>query len=105
MELGKNVERYRKQKGLTTVELAAISGVKPQFISQIENGKRFPSLKILQNIASALDITTSELLGETRQSYPTNLKKLVDAAEGLNNQQLDIVISVVKEMNGKYKGD
>lgn len=103
MNLGSNVEILRKQKNLTAVELAAALGVKPQYISQIENGKRTPSLKILQKLAAALDTTTSELLGEVPQSYPVTMKKLVDAAENLNQQQLDVIISVVKEMSGKYK--
>ena len=103
MSLGKNIERLRKAKKLTTVELASMVGVKPQYISQIENGKRSPSLKILQKIASALNVTTSELLGETPEYLSADLKRLVSAAENLNSQQIDIVISVVKEIGGKYK--
>lgn len=105
MKLNTNVERFRKLNNLTKVELAAKTGVKPQYISQIENGKRSPSLKILQKLAAALNTTTSELLGEVKECYPTNMKQLVDAAETLNSQQLDVVISVVKEISGKYKGD
>lgn len=105
MYLGINIERHRKAKKMTTVELASMAGVKPQFISQIENGKRTPSLKILQKIAGALNTTTSELLGETPEYVTADLKRLVDAAEGLNSQQVDVVISVVKEMNAKYRGE
>ncbi len=105
MHLGKNIEKHRKAKKLTTVELASMAGVKPQFISQIENGKRSPSIKILQKIAVALDTTTSELLGEVPLHITTDMKRLVDAAESLNSQQVDVVISVVKEMSGKYRGE
>jgi Predicted transcriptional regulators len=105
MYLGANMERLRKIKKMTTVELAALAGVKPQFISQIENGKRSPSLKILQKIAAALNTTTSELLGEIPMYIAADLRRLVDAAEGLNSQQVDVVISVVKEMNAKYRGE
>lgn len=105
MYLGSNMERLRKIKRMTTVELASLAGVKPQFISQIENGKRTPSLKILQKIANALNTTTSELLGETPENIDADLRRLVDAAEGLNSQQVDVVISVVREMNAKYRGE
>lgn len=105
MELGTNVEKVRKAKGMTTVELAAAAGVKPQFISQIENGRRSPSLRILQKLASALDTTTSELLGEIPERLSPEMKRLVSAAEGLNPQQVDAVISVVREINGKYRGE
>ncbi len=103
MYLGHNIEKFRKAKKLTTVQLAAMAGVRPQFISQIENGKRTPSLKILQKISEALDTTTSELLGEVPLYISEDMKRLVDAADGLNSQQVDAVISVVKEINGKYK--
>jgi transcriptional regulator with XRE-family HTH domain len=105
MVLGANVEKFRKAKGMTTVELAAAIGVKPQFISQIENGRRSPSLKILQRLASALNTTTSELLGEIPEHLSTEMKRLVSAAEGLNPQQVDAVIGVVREINGKYRGE
>lgn len=103
MELGANVERFRKAKGMTTVQLGAAAGVKSQFISQIEKGKRYPSLKILQKLASVLNTTTSELLGEIPEILSTEMKRLVSAAEGLNPQQVDAVISVVREINGKYR--
>lgn len=105
MHLGQNIEKIRRYKRLTTIQLAKMAGVRPQFISQIENGKRTPSLKILQKIAEALGTTTSELLGEVPVYISTDMKRLVDAAEGLNSQQVDAVISVVKEMNAKYRGD
>ena len=105
MKLGDNIEKLRKANKLTTVELASLIGVKPQYISQIENSKRSPSLRIIQKIASALNTTTSELLGETRVILPTEMKRLVDAAEGLNEHQVDIVISVVREIGGKYRGE
>lgn len=104
MYLGYNMEKLRKAKRLTTVQLAAMTGVRPQFISQIENGKRTPSLKILRKISEALDTTASELLGEVPIYISEDMKRLVDAADGLNSHQVDAVISVVREINSKYKG-
>ena len=105
MYLGHNIEKHRKAKKLTTVQLAAMAGVKPQFISMIENEKRTPSLKILQKISVALDTTTSELLGEVPAYISEDMRRLVDAADGLNSHQVDTVISVVREINSKYPGE
>lgn len=105
MNLGHNIEKYRKAKKLTTVQLAEMAGVRPQFISQIENVKRSPSLKILRKIAEALDTTTSELLGEVPVYISADMKRLVNAADGLNSQQVDAVISVVREINSKYRDE
>ncbi|OGO81298.1 MAG: hypothetical protein A2Y21_05815 [Clostridiales bacterium GWC2_40_7] len=103
MYLGNNIKKLRKARKLTSVQLAAMADVRPQFISQIENGKRTPSLKILQKISVALNTTTSELLGEVPLYISEDMKRLVDAADGLNRQQVDAVINVVREINSKYK--
>jgi transcriptional regulator with XRE-family HTH domain len=104
MEIGKNIARHRKANNMTAVELAALVGVKPQYISQIENGKRTPSLKVIRKLAKIFNTTSSELLNEVPESIPAEIRKLVQAAEGLNKEQVDIVISIVKEINSKYKG-
>ena len=52
----KNVKKYRKQKGLTQLKLSILSGVSKDYITAIELGKRTPSIKRLDLIASALKI-------------------------------------------------
>lgn len=53
--LGKRLRDLRKQKGYNQEELAEIINVDPTTISNIENGKNYPSLSNLENILEALD--------------------------------------------------
>jgi transcriptional regulator with XRE-family HTH domain len=62
--VGINIKRLREQKNITLRELAKKAGVSASFISQIETGKVSPSLVTLKNIAKALNITVSSLIGE-----------------------------------------
>lgn len=52
--IGKNIKNFRKEYGITMVELAEISGVSQAFISQIENNRRDFTLSTLDKLISAL---------------------------------------------------
>lgn len=43
-------------------QLAAMSGISGPYLSQIENGLRFPSDQVLRNLASAMGIDPDELV-------------------------------------------
>lgn len=72
-DLGKNIYKIRKQKGLSAKTLADMAGVGSSTISQIENGKR-QTLQgdTLTKIATALEVSTSELLGDETTRFETN---------------------------------
>lgn len=51
-----NIKYYRKQKNFTQEKLSEISGISKDYLSEIERGKKSPSLKRLIIIANSLDI-------------------------------------------------
>ncbi len=59
---GEVIRRLRKEKELTQEQLGEKAGLDPKSIIQIEAGKRNPTIKTLQKIASALDVSISKLL-------------------------------------------
>jgi len=62
-ELGKNLRKYRKNKNLTTPELAQLLGVSTGLINNIENGKNDVfKLQLLFKIIEVLDISFGQLL-------------------------------------------
>lgn len=58
---GKNLQRYRKFRGLTQEKLAELVGVDVTSISSIETGKYFPSADNLTKIVEVLQIQFSDL--------------------------------------------
>lgn len=60
-QLGKRIAFLRKQRGLTQLTLSADTGLATSFISDLELGKRNPSIETLWKIAEALDVTLEEL--------------------------------------------
>ena len=59
--LGQNIKKYRKMKGYSQENLAEKAKTSTTHIGMIEIGKKFPSVKMLEQIADALGIDTPEL--------------------------------------------
>ena len=57
-----NIKKYRNQKGLSQEKLSEIAGISRDYLSEIERGKRTPSLKRLLMIAEVLEIEAYKLL-------------------------------------------
>lgn len=60
-QLGKRIAYLRKQRKMSSFTLALEANINKNYLSDLENGKRNPSLKVLRKIAIALDIDLSEL--------------------------------------------
>ena len=61
--LGKKIASVRKKTKLTQSDLASCVGVTAQAVSKWERGNACPDIAILDEIADALGISLSELLG------------------------------------------
>ena len=60
--VGDNVCRIRKEKGLTQEQLSELSGLSQQYISDLERGKRNPTIVTIYELAQALGVGHLELL-------------------------------------------
>ncbi len=63
INLGRKIACARKRSGLTQNDLASRVGVTAQAVSKWERGNACPDIAILDEIADALGISLSELLG------------------------------------------
>lgn len=62
VKLGKNLKRFRTEKGFTQADIAKAVGVTCPYLSNIENGKVNPTLITLSRLAKSLGIRTEELI-------------------------------------------
>lgn len=60
--LGENLKKFRTFKGFSQAKLAELLDISPNFISEIETGKRWLSSDTLVNISGALNVEVYELL-------------------------------------------
>lgn len=62
MSIGKNVRKYREEKGLDQTELAQRVCVSQAMIARIENDTKPPSVALLKSIAVTLECTMDDLV-------------------------------------------
>ncbi len=60
-QLGRRIAFLRKEKGLSQVDLAADADMAKSYLSELELGKRNPSVLVLSRVAAALGTTLEEL--------------------------------------------
>ena len=60
-KLGKRIRALRSEKGWSQVEMADLLGMNRGYLSELETGKRDPSLSVLKTIADGLSISLSRL--------------------------------------------
>jgi len=65
---GRQVRYYRKLKGISQEDLAALSELHRTYIGAIERGERNVSLNNIDKISQALGIPIAALLMETKAS-------------------------------------
>lgn len=60
-KLGQNIQRVRKEKGMTQVELGDLCDSEKSSINRIETGRTNPTTLTLKKIAEGLEISVDEL--------------------------------------------
>ncbi len=56
-QIGGNISKYRRKKGLTSEALAYENGFSKGYLSELENGKKIPSIMMLHDLSKALGIS------------------------------------------------
>lgn len=60
--LGRNVRRLREEKGWSQEDYADRAGIHRTYVSDIERGRRNPTIAVVEKLAKPLDVLASELL-------------------------------------------
>lgn len=60
--VGDNCARIRRERGLTQEELAVRCGLSQQYLSDLEHGKRNPTIVTIYEISQALEVSHVELV-------------------------------------------
>lgn len=119
--VGLNIKKYRKEKGLTQEELANKIGKSTITIRKYESGDILPSLKSVYEIAKVLEISDSDIIGEVevytgcdidRQyekemvNHPSHYNQGIEAIDYIESHKLSFCLgNVVKYITrAKHKG-
>ncbi len=100
IHIGRRVAMARKARGFTQAKLAEALRCEPEWVSQLERGKT-PSLDMLWSIATVLQISLTELVGDDVPARPTlspSRARLHAVASSLPEWQVEWAADVLVSM-------
>ncbi len=101
--IGQRIRNYRTKKGLSQEKLAELAGCHPTYIGQLERGEKNATLESVEKIASAMDISLSELFDKLGKSGGNNIAaKCYDLVASKNEAEQKQLYKMLQEMD-KYK--
>lgn len=98
-EIGRNIRKYRKQRGLTQERLAEVSNLSTNYLGSIERGEKTLTLKTLIGIVDALNITADMLLCDSiKNGYQIKSSMITEKLERLSPSERNKILKMIDIM-------
>ena len=95
---GQAIKAARKAKGISRNQLADTLNIAPRYIASIENSGQHPSLQILYELVTLLDVSVDQFLLETPPEKNTQRRQLDALLDGMSDKGIRIVSATAKEI-------
>ena len=101
MEIGKRLRALRKSKGLSIYKLSQETGISQNHISDLELGRRKPSVETLKRLTAPLGISMAELFNEDGEVtiLSDNERELVENYRTLPDVKADSLLTLSRLLN------
>lgn len=95
MSIGEKIKKFRKEAGLTQVELAKRANMSRSYLGDLEGNRYNPSVSTLNAIADALDVKVSDLMEEKvkESDWDSKLPELTEKDEKDITKELERIIN------------
>jgi len=103
--VGRNIRRFRLADGLTIEELAFRAQLHPNYLGDVERGRRNPSLINLKKIADGLKKPLTELLSDARVPAAGPSATRDKTAVYFSAEQEKDLLSLIKILRGSSPKD
>jgi len=103
-QVGDRIRYYRRIKDMTQETLAFKSDISGTFLSDVERGKKKPTVDSLEKLLKALDVTFQEFFAfENATKHKqidgkTALDKLNQELQGCSEKEIERIYSIVKHI-------
>ena len=95
--LGANIKAARTVLGFSQREIAKLAGISLSYYSQIEAGKRIPSLEVLINISEALKVSPDNLVYGEKMTRHQDI--ILQMLAGLSDAELIRTDQILRTIN------
>jgi transcriptional regulator with XRE-family HTH domain len=74
--LGSRLRALRTDRDETLAQTAERAGISPQYLSEVERGRKEPSSEMIAALAGALDISVADLMADTAEDLRQSTRTL-----------------------------
>ena len=110
MTVGEKIKQIRKDKGLQQKAVASEVGLDQSNYNKVENGRREPSVEVLQKLAVIFGVTVDELLNADDKKQPTpvtvedkTVSEKIRLVEQLEEEDKNVIYKMLDTMLTKKK--
>lgn len=102
---GQNLKQLRKARKMTQEDLASVTGLSLQYISEVERGIANPKLETILRIAAGLRVPPTELfyLQDIPDSPSVRRRKLVSILTNLDEHAIDTIYKFLLATTASYR--
>jgi transcriptional regulator with XRE-family HTH domain len=90
-----NLRKFRNSSGLSQMKLAESCDTGQNYIAEIEIGRRFPSLELIEKIGKVLNIEPYRFFIDETKEYKTEFDEIVNLISKLPDQQRLSIINII----------
>lgn len=96
-KLGRRVRHFRTEKRLTQEKVAELCGLSSKYIGDLENGKANVTVIVLDKVAAALGITSTDLLANEHEVERALLvKEIAQFLETADDEKVKTLYRIMK---------
>ena len=101
MEIGERLRHVRKSKNISIYRISMETGISQSHISDLEQGRRKPSVETLSRLVVPLGITLSELFNENNDISILSKKErqLVEYFRTLPDEKAELLLQLGEALN------
>ncbi len=110
MQIGEKIKQIRKDKGLQQKQVAIDVGLDQSNYNKIENGRREPSLEVLQKLSAILDVSIDELVNAEDSKKPSavtvedkTISEKIRLMEQLEEEDKNVIYRMLDTMLTKQR--
>lgn len=107
INIGERIRYYRKLRGWSQETLALQAELNPAFLGHLERGLKSPTVKTLEKIAAALDISMAELFTDSQQTAGGKeqlLNRICDLIKDMSNENLEKIFLILQNIRSLQDG-
>ena len=101
-KVGNKIREHRQRLGISIETLALSAEITPNFLGDVERGKKKPSLDTLESLLNALNLSFEEFFSYEAEYTPrkerSKSEKIVADISGFSDEELMIIHNIIRQL-------